>query len=477
MSHSADIYVDVNVTPEGTGPQPAGFGVPMFLYEHALDSARLAGPFNSAQAVLDEGHASGSPPHLWAQALMSQSPRVSSFYVGRRDAGDANAGDAFGAVLAANTSAWYCAMQERRDDQDILDFAAAVNSATYPKLSLVQSNAASLLAGIGPSYSAQIGGVPADGNYDLVFTGFGLVSPVTVTTPRVGGVPASNDDIAAAMDAALDTAAAGSLGGVLAEVSSAGDTASFRIADGLATGTITPAQPAGASIDVTLTDGDVASRLFDLNYTRTALAYHPLDTEFLDAAWASRCLSFDLDQRKGSWAFKRLSGITGTNLTDTQIAALRAVNANYFAPAVLSSGVPVQPFTAQGWTGFGDAGAGRRIDRTTTQDWAQARLQEALFGVLLRETHGVGFDDAGINRFVASGMGVIAGRGVRAGHFTPFVIPEGEDRAGERTPLIDAPRVRETTTVERTNRSLAMTAIAYERSIIERVIFNLNVNT
>jgi len=202
-------YVDVSVSTTGTGPQPAGFGVPMFLYEHALEDDRLAGPFTSAADVLDEGHASGSPPHLWAQALMRQSPRVKQFYIGRRDSADADIGAALDAVLAVNAGAWYGINSESRDDADVLGLAAWVEAAAFPKLAIAQSNAASLLAGQGPSYNALISGTPVDGTYVLVFTGFGLVSPVSVTVTRAAGSPAANTDIGAWMRTALTTALGG----------------------------------------------------------------------------------------------------------------------------------------------------------------------------------------------------------------------------------------------------------------------------
>lgn len=477
MSQSITHYVNVSVSLEGVGPQPAGFGSPVFVTEHALELARLAGPFTTAADVLDAGHASGSPAHAFALALLAQQPHPRQFYIGRQDSGDASVSSALDAILAVNPGAWYAAAIESRDSADILSLATWTEA--QRKIALAQSNDASLLSGAGPSFSALFGGTVADGTYILTFTGFGLVSPVAVTVTRTAGTPATIALLAADMRTALTTALGAGLAGVLAPGSIGGsaETVLFAIVDGLASGTVTSSGTAVAStadLTVATVDADVASALFRGQYTRTALAYHPTDTDRLDAAWLSRCLAFDLDQRKGGWAYKRLVGVEGTNLTNAQISALRAVNCNYFAPAVSSAGQPIGALTAQGWVGSGAAGAGRRIDVTTSLDYMHARLEEALVDVLLRATHDVPFDDAGINQFYTAARRV-AGRSVAAGHLVPTIVPEGEDQAGTQTPSIIMPRYRDTTTTQRVSRELTFSMLAYLRSSIERVIFNVEI--
>ena len=479
MSQSITHYVQVSVSLAGTGVQPAGFGPIMFQHEHALESARLAGPFTSAQGVLDAGHASGSAPHVAAQAVFAQQPRVTQLYIGRQDSGDVDAGVAFDAILAANPGAWYGALLDSRDEAEQLAWAAALNAASFPKIGLLQSNAASLLLGEGPAYTNTIGGTEDDGDYDLIFTGFGLVSPVTVTIARTAGSPADNEALAEAQ--ALELATQADTGGDLEDIldldsidDSVAESVSFKILDGLASGTITTSQPSGATQTVVLDDADLGSRMFDLGYLRTALLYHPTDTDRVDAAWMSRCLAFNLDQRKGVWSYKRLNGVEATNLTDAQVTQLRDVNANYFSPAVMSAGNTVQAFTAQGWVSGGSAGAGRRIDVTTSLDWAKARIEEAFANVLLRETHGVPYTDAGINRFAAALRGVFT-TGLSASHFVAFQVPEGESDEGLNTPAIIVPRLSETTTTERETRTLTFRAIAYLGSFIEKVVFDVEI--
>jgi hypothetical protein len=76
------------------------------------------------------------------------------------------------------------------------------------------------------------------------------------------------------------------------------------------------------------TDTDVASELHALGYDRTALVYHPDDTEALDAAVVGICLP----PNAGSitWKFKSPSGIDATQLTTTELTNLRSKSANGF---------------------------------------------------------------------------------------------------------------------------------------------------
>ena len=476
-SQSMSNYVNVSVVLSGTGPQPAGFGVPMLLHTEEVIGApdRLHGPFTSAQDVLDYGYASGSAPHAFAQALMSQQPRVSQFYIGHRFSADADVGASLEAVLAEDPAAWYCVMMASRSDADILELAATVEGLSYPKVALAQSSAASLLAGTGRSYTATVGGTATDGVYRLTFTGYGLGAPVNVDVTR-STTPATNDDLAAAIDAALVAAAAGSLSGVLtaANVNSALSVVSFTLDDGIDAGTITASAPAPGTLTVATTDEDVGSVLFDNGYLRTALVYHPTDADYLDARWASRCLAYDLDTKKGNWAYKQIAGVDGTNLTNAQVSALRAVNANYFAPAVSNAGVTAQAFTAQGWFPGGTAGAGRRIDVTISLDWLNARLQESIFDVLLRAPNGVPYTDVGIN-MIASAVRSVLATGVAAGHLVEFVVPDGEAYAGTATPAVFAPKLAEISATTRTLRTVNISALAYLRSSIEKVNFTIEV--
>lgn len=484
MTHSATLYVDAQATTAPASVGAAGFGTPMLLHEDTVStSSRLHGPFTAAQDVVDFGYTSGSPPHLWAQALMSQPAKVSQFYIGRRDSGDADDGEAFTNVLASNPGAWYAVNSALRDSSEILALRAAVDSAAFPKIAIVQSNDASLLAGTGQAWSVLGAGTVADGDLTLTFTGYGLVTPVDVTATRAGGSPAALTDLVEDLYDALVTAAGGggALEGILVPDSIVQDglTITFSIVDGIATGAVTAAADATMTLTPTLVDGDIGSELFTLQSDRLALIYHPTDGEYLDGAWTSSGLSFDLDSKKGIWAYRDLQGVPGTNLTNAQVNALRAVNVNYFAPSVSNAGQATRSFTAQGWTASGLAGAGQRLDIRITIDWALARFQEAFLRTMLSHPSGVPMTDKGIGLYISDAVGVM-GVGVSAGHFlrdhlvtateAPIVgLPEGTV-----TPHVSGPRVATLTPTQRSARALQLQGVAYLAHYIEAVNFTLN---
>lgn len=92
-----------------------------------------------------------------------------------------------------------------------------------------------------------IGGTPADGDYTSTFTGYDLVAPVDVDTPR-STTPADNNALATAHAGDINTAAAGALAGVVHSASAATNVVTVRIYGGLATGAVTHSQPGGATM-------------------------------------------------------------------------------------------------------------------------------------------------------------------------------------------------------------------------------------
>jgi hypothetical protein len=462
-------YVNISIALAAAGAAQAGFGTPAFLNDHsAVSSNRLLGPYSNLSAVVDAGFGTTSTFYLWASAIFSQQPRASQIYSINRNS--ETVADALNAAVASNPSAFYAVAMESRTDDDILALAAWTE--TQRKIAVMQSDAASMLDDTnGLEATATFGGTTADGDYDLTFTGFGLVSPVTVTVTRTGGSPATDTDLAAAMEIALDGEAG--LSGVLNDADAVDEVVTIQMTDGVPVGTITSSAPGGASLTVVVTDGDIGSQLFANQYTRSLLAYSASDAVYLDGAWMGRCLGFNLDVQKGIWAFKSLNGIAGASLTEAQATVLRAANVNYFAPAQSSAGVNTAAFTAQGFTPSGTAGNGRRIDVTTTLDWLHARLEEAAISTLLRETHGIAMDDRGINRFSAAYEGVFE-TGIAAKHIDPRVVPTGEDYEGEQTPLLIAPRAALLTTAEREARELTHSGFLYLQNFAEKVNLNLN---
>ncbi len=477
MAVPITFYADVNVSLTESGLAGAALTVPAFINSNSVDSNTIQGPYTSAQDVLDAGFASGSAMHNFATALAQQNPRPAQFY-SVRESGSGYAA-AFTAAMAENAGFAYGFACESRADSDILALAAAVQSTS--KIYIAQSNAASLLDNGGNAYTATFGGTPADGDYTLTFTGFGLGSPVDVDVTRSGGSPSDNAALGVALDAALDTAAAGSLSSVLVAASISNDgsgVVSFETQDGLDSGTVTVTDPESPDgLVVATVDADIGSNLLANSYGRTSLWYHPTDSDLLAERVMARCLSADLDTQQISWSFKRLVGVTGTQaLTSANVTALRNVNCNYFAPTVSSQGQVSSAFTAPGWVSAGAAGAGRPVRVQTTVDWFKTRAEERLLNMWLREPNAIFLDKDGIGRVEAVIRGLLAD-GLAADHIIASVVPEGEDYAGEQTPYVEVPKPSAITTADRAAGILRMTVVFYIKPTLEKVVLSVTART
>jgi len=112
---------------------------------------------------------------------------------------------------------------------------------------------------------------------------------------------------------------------------------------------------------------DVGYLLKAANYDRTVLVYSPnATTEHPECAWIGQ----QMVNSPGSaiWAFKTANGITGTKLSGTAEAALKAKNVNYFT-SVAGVDIFLNGVTAKGsW-----------IDEIVFLDWVYARIQEQVF--------------------------------------------------------------------------------------------------
>lgn len=469
-------YANISVSLSGAAQAQASLQVPAFINSNSVDSNTIQGPFTSAADVLSYGFASGSPMHNFAVALAQQAKRPATFY-SVRESGSGYAA-AFNAALAANPGFAYGFTMESRDDSDILAMASAVQSVR--KLFLAQSNAPSLLDSGGYAHTATFGGTPADGTYRMTFTGYGLVSPVDVDVVRSGGTPTDNAALGVALDAALDTAAGpgGDLEDIIDPASISNDGAgvvTFEILDGVDAGTITvtdPETPDGLVVETI--DADIGTQLLANSYNRTSLWYHPTDTDLLAERVMARCFGNNLStDGQLSWGYKKLIGIAGTNsLTPANVTSLRNVCCNYFAPTVSSQGVVSSTFTAPGWVSSGLANAGQPIRVTTTVDWAHDNLETGFLNMWLREQNAVFLDKDGIGRADSVIRNMFA-QGLRANHFIAKVVPEGEEYAGEQTPLLISPKPSEVTAADRAAGIYRATAVVYIKPTLEKVVVSV----
>lgn len=131
------------------------------------------------------------------------------------------------------------------------------------------------------------------------------------------------------------------------------------------------------------TTPNIASRLFDKKFARTAWMFSNDVASFPDAAWLGRILPREVGST--TWANKTLRGITVDNLTTTQKANIQAKNGNYYIEA-----------GGRDLTQRGQVAEGEFIDVIRGVDWIQARMTEEVFLVIVSNEK-VPYTDAGIS--------------------------------------------------------------------------------
>lgn len=175
-------------------------------------------------------------------------------------------------------------------------------------------------------------------------------------------------------------------------------------------------------------DVDLAYKVKAANYTRTFVFYHETPAQFIDAALMGRF--FAVNPGKEIAKFLTLAGITVSPLTDSQKSNALAKRCNTYTTvggvAIVEDGV---------------MGSGQFLDTTRNLDYLQARMQEAVYGLLVR-VNKISYTDAGVAVLVAEMKGVLK-RMVREGILA-------EDPA----PAVQAPKVADVSTNDRAGRIL-----------------------
>lgn len=106
------------------------------------------------------------------------------------------------------------------------------------------------------------------------------------------------------------------------------------------------------------------------NYVRTAVIFHPIQSEFADAAWIGEMAAYAIGE--ATWKFKPLAGVTATRLTTTQQGNLDAKSGNYYYDVGGTS-----------MTSPGVSGSGEYIDITQSHDWLLNAIQVGLANLLI----------------------------------------------------------------------------------------------
>lgn len=119
------------------------------------------------------------------------------------------------------------------------------------------------------------------------------------------------------------------------------------------------------------------------NYARTALIYSGTPANYLEAAWAA--VRLPLDPGSETWKFaNNLAGQVADNLSDSQIANLKAKFVNYYVTVAGNDIVENGQVSANEW-----------IDVIRGIDWLEARMKERIFSRLISSPK-VPYTDQGV---------------------------------------------------------------------------------
>lgn len=422
---SIESIVDVQVSNTGAQVQQAGFGVPLILdaHDHFPERVRY---YTEADALLDDGFTTDSPAYLAAQKLMSQSPRVVRFAVGRR----ANA-----PLLAFEISPTLKAGAT---------YELGVNGQTVRHV----PEPGDTLADLCSDLETLLDAVPG-------FTVGSTASTVTITATAAGNwcrVSAPNPELLAVKQTHADPGVVDDLVACAAEsndwyavtLTTSGEAEILAAAAWVESNKrimVTHTQDAGVVNDAPAGATDVAAQLEAGDYFRSAALWHHDNGAFSAVAWLGSTMP--KDPGSSTFKFRRLAGVEASRLTETQQGNARAKNANTYTTV---GGI--------GITAEGVVASGEFIDRVRDGDWFTARTQERVFGVLANADK-VPFTDHGIAT-IESELRAQIQEAITAGFLTDD--PE---------PVITVPRARNVPRPDREARRL--TGISFEARVASAV--------
>jgi hypothetical protein len=188
----------------------------------------------------------------------------------------------------------------------------------------------------------------------------------------------------------------------------------------------------GQSDENGLLTGDVnsfAAQNKALNQGYASANYHSVTTEEFCYAWSAMKLEPDPDLRTTTWAYATLSGITAdASITTTQLTNLEADYCGFYG---LIKGASVA------WEG--KTGSGLYLDERLSVDWVQDRIETALANLLVKisnRNQKIPYTDAGF-RQIASEVERVLEVGITAGHFARII---DDDTGALVSPKVTVPR-------------------------------------
>ena len=380
-----DQIVQVNITRTTAVATLPGFGVPGIIAQFAT-SAAFPGRYKY-YASLAEMTADSLPASVLAAGgkVFSQSPKVPRLMVGRIDSGDASMAEALDAIRGAQDD-WYAfTVVGHRSIKFVLSddmvsgnvLSSTINGTTISSITWATSHAATMAAWETAIESAIPGAVATVSGREMAVTLVGTDLNVG-TFSIAGGSTVPTATITYPLDATKTKA-------IMAWTETQKKVSIFSDSD--------PATYAADTADAGTACLAEFAKLS--SYERTAVVYHALGAEYIEAAWMGKELPYDPGER--TWALKNLAGVTPDTLTSSQDGLVRGKNANTYTTTASYS------HTYAGTC----AKNSTYIDDIRGLDWLQSIIQLAEFN-LLGTSGKVSMTDPGIQLVVNALKGCLA---------------------------------------------------------------------
>lgn len=159
---------------------------------------------------------------------------------------------------------------------------------------------------------------------------------------------------------------------------------------------------------ITTDQNSTGAKLKALGFDQTSVIYHSqADTYFPEAAWVGSQLAYT--PGANDWENKTLEGVPADRLNDTARANLTTNNVAYYTTV---GGVNI--------TRNADMVDNTPIDQKIGELWTIARMQESVFGMLIRQPK-VPYTDEGFTKVEAQMRSVLA-LGVQNGLYSSYTI-------------------------------------------------------
>lgn len=387
-----DDIINLTITIQSSTITQAGFGTPMVLDFHTRYSDVRVRAYSSLSGMVNDGFATTDPAYVAVSQMFSQNPRPQQAKIGRRVLGPAQRFDLTPSVAASTT----------------YKFSMAITGGANQTVQFVSSataNAAEVINGL----SAAVAALNAYGAAGL--TASNQSTFLRILGPATGPkfkVEAINSAFSTYKDSGADAGVATDLNNIeLEDADWYGFMGTSKGEDEVkAEGAWVQSRRkffVGGCMNqdqIVAGSSDLSSYMKGQSYTRSALFWNDGTYDHDDAAFLGRWLPFTPGSE--TMKFKTLAGVGPTKLTDSQLAQLRAKNTNFY---ITVAGVNT---TEEGKTCQGEF-----LDTIRFVDWLYARMQEAIFNVLVQQSK-VPFTDPGIAQ-IESAIRSVLQRGVEAG--------------------------------------------------------------